>query len=107
MNLEITKNGRTWIDLGDGYYGLKVAPGCPEDSSQGKVGIQHFYPQYAPKSDLLTELLTNILPEFSSAAAEAAQKKQEDAAAAREAAQRADGKCPRCGTWCYGDCQSQ
>jgi len=108
----VEKNGRTYVhDLGNpGYYGVVVDPGSPDDNTMGKVGIHWEYLQYSSTPE--AEEIRRILSEFY--ALEDAEEKQKEARRIHQFEadeQRAKelkemGLCPKCGTFCCGDCET-
>jgi len=114
--MELKVNGKTYINDGSAYYGLKVEPGSPSDNTAGKVGIHWVYLSYAPQTcpadEALAAEIRVILPLFDAAEKKSTEEYEgrQDARAATEDAEedalRKTGLCPKCGTWCYGDCEA-
>lgn len=107
--VQVEINGTKWEEK-DGWVRKQVAPGSPEDDTQGQVGWHCVYIQYArgPEADYIR---AEILPALY--AAERAQREAKEAAEAAEIKALLEKKdtatirpCPKCGTYCYGDCES-
>lgn len=114
--IEIERNGRCYCydPLSPGYYGVRVTPGSPEDTSAGRVGYRWVYLRYAddPADAELIQELRALLPEFR-AIEDAEERAREErrlaalgAADERQAELEKNGLCPKCGTFCYGDCEA-
>jgi len=107
----IERNGKRYVHntISPGYYGLIVPPGSPHDNTIGQVGIHWVYLQCAPDTELVREMRA-LLRAFAALEAEEAKKAEEKVLAhLRNEDERVQnllksGICPKCGTWCYGDC---
>jgi hypothetical protein len=112
--IKIQKDGKDYVHdrSSPGYYGLIVDPGSEMDNTMGKTGIHWEYLQYADGNDALVKTLRSLLPDFR-AAEDAEDRVQEEKISKRLRLEdeRIDrlvktGLCPKCGTWCYGDCEA-
>lgn len=111
--MRIERNGKTYVYdvVSPGYYGVIVPPGSPEDNTMGKVGIHWEYLQYAPETDLVKELrgMSNDFLELEQE--ENKQREERELTRLKKEDERINrlvksGLCPKCGTWCYGDCEA-
>jgi len=103
MITEIKKDGKTYVHDtdNDGYYGVRVKPGSRLDTTQGNIGIHWVCLQYA-RSSKLTKTLGELASEFDKIEREP--KKPE--VVAKPVIANRPGLCPRCHTYCDGDCQA-
>lgn len=99
---EIKKNGKTYVHnpVNHGYYGVRVSPGSENDNTMEGIGIHWEYLQYAKPSPLVAEL-RSLIHEFRQL-----EEPKETEATVERPIKSVNEPCPKCHTYCYGDCEA-
>jgi len=98
--------GHTW-SIQDGYVSRDTTPGSQEDTTAGKIGRHQVYIQYAngPEADYIRAEILPRLWSREDRILRARKNRQNRKLPTVPVPRYGQGYCPRCQSYCYGDCR--